>query len=261
MKKAFLPLILFTFTAGVALATTPGSDRADNPPYADGWTTGDDGGTITTFTSWDLSDNNNGPGNFAGYFIGNSTAGGADINTNGVSFGIYANPGTAFATAVREFGTSLAAGDTFSFDLAVNFRNGNKGFDLRDGNGNTIFNLNVGGDRYTVNTPGGAASRDLFGNEYSSNTIFSIQLTQTDLTSGTWTVTRSGGLSGTESGTYSGVGASFKFYVTGTDNGDAANNLYFNNLEVTAIPEPSTVSLLAVCAIFGGCFYARRQRR
>jgi hypothetical protein len=136
----------------------------------------------------------------------------------------------------------------------VNFRNGNKGFDLRDANGNTIFNLNIGGDTYTVN------GTSIFNNEYSSNTVFSIQLTQTEATSGTWTVTRSGGLSGTVSGTYAGVGSSFKFYVTGTENGDA-NNLYFNNLAVTAIPEPSTISLLGASAIFAAGCYARRRRR
>ena len=256
-KKAVLPLILLTLTASVALAATEGFDQADDPAYAnpDGWTNGDDGGTAATFGPWNLTDNNAGPGVFAGYFIGDSTAGGANINTNGVSFGMFANPGGAFATAVRDFGTALTTNDRFSFDLAVNFRNGNKGFDLRDGSGNTIFNLNIGGNTYTVN------GSPIFNNEYSSNTVFSIQLTQTDATSGTWTVTRSGGLSGVESGTYTGVGSGFKFYVNNTDDGSDANNLYFNNLAVTAIPEPSTISLLGASAIFAGGFYARRRRR
>ena len=253
MKKAVLPLILLTLTASLAFAATEGFDRADNPAYDDGWTNGDDGGTIGTFGPWNLTDNNAGPGVFAGYFIGDSTAGGANINTDGVSFGIFANPGGAFATAVRDFGTALTTNDRFSVDLAVNFRNGNKGFDLRDANGTTIFNLNIGGDTYTVN------GNSIFNNEYSSNTVFSIQLTQTDATSGTWTVTRSGGLSGEASGAYTGVGASFKFYVTGTDGG-SENNLYFNNLAVTAIPEPSTLSLLGASAVFAA-LYARRRRR
>ena len=34
----------------------------------------------------------------------------------------------------------------------------------------------------------------------------------------------------------------FKFYVSGTDNAEAQNNLYFNNLEV--IPEPSAYGLI-----------------
>ncbi|MEC7235718.1 MAG: PEP-CTERM sorting domain-containing protein, partial [Verrucomicrobiota bacterium] len=34
----------------------------------------------------------------------------------------------------------------------------------------------------------------------------------------------------------------FKFYVSGTDNAEAQNDLYFNNLEV--IPEPSAYGLI-----------------
>ena len=246
-------LLCLCASAHFAIAATPGFDDASQPAYDDGWQNGDNGGTPGTFGAWDLTDNNNdGTDIFAGYFIGDSTAGGANINSDGVSFGIFANPSDAFATATRTFGTALTIGERFSFDLAVNFRNGNKGFDLRNDSGNTIFNLNIGGDTYTVN------GSSIFNNEYSSNTVFSIQLTQTDATSGTWTITRSGGLSGEESGTYTGVGASFKFYVTGTNDGASENNLYFNNLAVTAIPEPSTVSLLAV-AFVGGCFYGRRR--
>lgn len=55
-------------------------------------------------------------------------------------------------------------------------------------------------------------------------------------------------------GTFGAVG--FGIFNTG-----ANQDLLIDNLVVTAIPEPSTVSLLAVSAIFGGCFYARRRNR
>ncbi|HSH39177.1 MAG TPA: hypothetical protein VK993_10355 [Chthoniobacterales bacterium] len=61
-KKAVLSLILLTLTATITLAATEGFDRADDPAYADGWTNGDDGGTIDSFGAWDLTDNNSGPG-------------------------------------------------------------------------------------------------------------------------------------------------------------------------------------------------------
>ena len=258
MKKAVLPLILLTLTASVALAATEGFDQADDPAYDDGWTDGDNGGTPGVFTSWSLT-SNAGSGVFAGFFIGDSDAGGANINTGGESFGMFANPSAAFADAVRAFSTPLAVGQMFTFDLAANFRNGNKGFDLRDDSGNVIFNLNIGGENYTVSNVSSGGGQ-IFGGVHAANTVFSIQLQQTDTTSGTWIITRSGDLTGTEQGTYSGGGASFKFYINGTDNGSAENDLYFNNLAVTAIPEPSTISLLSAAAVFAGCFYARRRR-
>jgi hypothetical protein len=96
--------------------------------------------------------------------------------------------------------------------------------------------------------------------DYSANTVFSIQLRQTELTSGTWTVTRTGGVTAVLNGTYLGTGREIQLYA-GQTAGGAQSNLYFNNLAVTAIPEPSTVSLLAAAVIFGGCFYARRRNR
>ena len=257
MTKLFLSLLLCMSAALHAVGATFGSDAANDPAYDDNWTEGDNGGTPSTFAAWDLNGN---AGNdvFAGFFIGDSDAGGANINTGGESFGMFANPGSAFADAIRAFGTPLAAGQMFTFDLAANFRNGNKGFDLRDGSGNVIFNLNIGGENYTVSNVSSGGGQ-IFGGIQAENTIFSIQLQQTDATSGTWVITRGGDLTGTEDGTYSGVGTSFKFYINGTDNGAAQNNLYFNNLAITAVPEPSTVSLLVASTIFAGCFYAHRR--
>ena len=258
-KRSFLLIAAVPLLIVNAWATTPGQDLASDPAYDPSWTDGDDGGTPATFSAWDLN-SNAGTGVFAGFFIGDSDAGGANINTDGQSFGMFANPGAAFADAIRDFDTPLAAGQMFTFDLAANFRNGNKGFDLRDSFGNVIFNLNIGGENYTVGNVSSGGGQ-IFGGVQAANTIFSIQLQQTDATSGTWIITRSGDLSGVEDGTYSGVGASFKFYINATDNGSAENNLYFNNLAVTAIPEPSTVSLVAISALVGGCFYARRRNR
>ena len=45
--------------------------------------------------------------------------------------------------AIRSFSTALSVGDQFSFDLGVNYNDGNKGFNLRTA-GDSIFNFNVG---------------------------------------------------------------------------------------------------------------------
>ena len=87
-----------------ANAASLASDDASNYNDAVGspnpWVTGSNGGS--GFGAWDLSNNNNDSNtHFAGYFLGDSTAGTGDINTGGQSFAIYANPNGAFATAVR----------------------------------------------------------------------------------------------------------------------------------------------------------------
>lgn len=237
-----------------AWATTPGADFANDPAYDPGWTDGDDGGTPATFNPWSLQTSGSGT---LGFIVESSTTGGGgNINTAGEAFGLYAVGGGNFVDAYRSFDVALQPGQTFTFDLSVRFRNGNKGFNLRVDN-STIFNLNIGADQYVVSNAA-TGNGALFGNEYSDDTVFSIQFTQTDLTSGTWTITRTGGLSGNASGTYTGTPNNFQFYA-GETGGGAENNLYFNNLVVTAIPEPSTVSLLAASALFGGIFYARRR--
>ncbi|MEO6971267.1 MAG: hypothetical protein ABI217_10275, partial [Chthoniobacterales bacterium] len=209
-----------------------GTDNASN--YGGTWTNGSNGGTAGTFNPWDLTNNNNGGSNFAGYFLGDSTLGSGDINTGGLSFAVYANPSTAFADAIRDFGSALSVGQTFSIDIAVNFRNGNKGLSLFDG-GTEIFNLNVGGNDYQINgTSIGAA--------YSSTAVFSLALTQTSLTTGTYSVFYSG-TSLFYTGGYTGLASGFKLYNSGTDTGDNANNLYFNNLAI--VPEPSSLTLIA----------------
>jgi len=70
--------------------------------------------------------------------------------------------------------------------LAVNYRNGNKGIDVRDTDGNVIFDLNIGGDVYSVNNTGGGTDI-LFNNTY-VRTRFLLFTSQPTATGGTWTI-------------------------------------------------------------------------
>ena len=237
----------------VAQAAVVGTDNASAAAYADGWQTGDNGAvTGNAFNAWNLVTTT--PANsFAGHFIGDSTqlsgGTGADLNTNGSSFGLYANPtGSVEADAFRTFNGALAAGQTFSVNLGVNFRNGNKGMNLQDAGGNTLFTLNVGGDDYTVyDASSGTGS---IGNAYSSNTAFNLSFTQTTATGGTFTINRTGGVTGTTTGTYNGVASGIKLYENGTDTGDGSNNLFANSLSISgAVPEPASLGLLGVAAV------------
>ncbi len=270
MKKAlsyrrFLLLIPFSgmiALAPVASAADIASDNASNAPYDDGWQYGDNGGT--GFSEWRLFEN--GTEGSSGYFIGDSTnlsgGSGADINSSGEAFGMYGNSGKE-ATAYRDFSSALSVGQSFTIQLAVNYRNGFKGIDLRDGVDpdarNTIFNFNVAGDDYVVQNA--ATGNGSIGNSYSANSAFTLSFTQTSLDGGTWNIIRSGGVSDNDSGTYSGLATGFKLYVGGTDVGPQ-NDLFANNMAISAVPEPSTWSaVMAALALFVIVYRVRSRKQ
>lgn len=211
---------------------TVASDNAGN--YAS-WTNGSTGGT--GFTAWDLWTQNTDVSHFAGQFLGSSVAQGfGDINTTGQAFGMYGNPYYATlppqANAQRFLNNTgsaqvsgrsfLLPGQSFKMDLAIAFRNGYKGVDLLDQNFNALFNFNVTNDLYTTST-----SSDL-GWSYAQNSIFTLEVQQTDTYVYTVTITRGSDVyqSGNRSGQFSGV----KLYVGNTDPGNDLNNLFFNNM-------------------------------
>lgn len=256
-----------------ATAATNGTDNANQAAYEtddlianDGnpanntnlWASGDNGSASgSAFQPWVLTIQ--GSSGFAGFFIGDSVltgSPGANINAGGESFGMYGGGGDKVAEAVRSFSSALSIGQTFSIDLAVNFRGGFKGIDLRDGSNATIFNFNIGnvgsGDDYTVQ--GATTGSGSIGNAYNSNTAFRLSFTQTTAGGGNWTILRSGGTTDSDSGTYTGVAAGFKLYVGGTTGG-SENDLMSNNL--TIVPEPGT----AVTAFLGGMILVARRRR
>lgn len=220
------------------------SDNAAN--YLNGWTDGSNEGA--GFNNWSLN-NNNDAGVFGGNFLGDATSGAGDINTSGSAFALYANPGSAFSTAVRSFGSGLGVNDQFSFQMALNFDNGNKGFNLRTG-GDSIFNFNVGSGgsvsspNATLN-PGPGAGYDYGGND----AVIDVLLLVTSATSLDYQINRtsSQGFQNTlfsgEVTNVTGTIDNFEFYISGTDAGDQ-NNLYFNNLDVSVVPEPGTYALI-----------------
>jgi hypothetical protein len=258
---AFSTLTARTFTlllgsvAGLHAAIV-GSDFASDPAYDDGWQTGDDGGTAATFGPWTLTSQ----GAQSGRFIGDSTTlapgnTGANINTSGESFGLFAHSGQT-SEAFRDFGgLSLSVNQTFSIELALNFRNGNKGFDLRDASDNVIFNFNIGANDYTVNLA--ATGNGSISSTYSANTEFLLSFYQASPTGGTWTITRSGGVSEVDTGIYNGVAENIKLYVSQTTGGGAAeDNLYVNSLQI--VPEPGTATLVLTALVGWSC---RRRRK
>ena len=169
-----------------------------------------------------------------------------------------ANNGGSF-DVFRSFGggASLAAGDIFSVDISFNFRNGNKGFDLRN-DGTGLFNFNVGSNNYFFGGTDLGAERWGYVTdgvyslefEFLTETIMNAKITRTSLTD----ITREFELTNVN---LSSAVNNFKFYVSGSDNADAVNRLYANNLEV--VPEPSTYALFAGAFVL--MFAMQRRRR
>lgn len=243
--RCFTLVMLFAASASAQVA-------ADNAGNYGSWTNGSNQGS--GFLAWSISNNDNGTSIFAGSFIGNSTAGAGNINTSGNSWGLYANPTTAFVNADRGLAQALAVGSTLSFQLALNFDNGNKGFNLFAGSQGEVFNFNVGsgGGVSSANaslTGGAGAGYNYGGND----AVIDFAMTMLSATSFSYDISRvsSSGFQGTLfSGSVSGLTediSGFRFYVSGTDDGSSQNNLYINSLSV--IPEPSTYAML-VLALF-----------
>jgi len=259
IANVFGTVLAMAFSLNANAAVDLGTDNASASAYSAGWTNGSDG-FITgegAFGQWFL---NGTPPAGSGYVIQSVTTLGTSntaLNSSGVSFGMYA-PG-AYLDAFRYLDPSgLGVGQSFSIQMAVNFRNGFKGFDLRgaDAGDPTIFNFNIGGDDYVVGSA--ATGNGSIGNSYSSDTLFTLAFTQTSGTGGTWDITRSGGISSFSTGTYNGIARSIKLYVGGTDPG-GENYLFVNNLET--IPEPSTYALLLSTGLAGWLWRSRLRRR
>ena len=216
-------------------------DNASNysPPTWDNNSNQGDG-----FSNWAF-DTGTPNGGFAGNFIGDFSS---EINTNGKVFALFANSGNdAFSGASRQFPKAMHRTDQFSVKVAMNFRDGAKGFDLRDSNNNSILNFNVANNQYRLN-----GTIILFEDIYDANTVFEFTFTQNE-NSLDWTIIRTGGLSGTQSGTIAGINSgtinNIRFYNVsdGTnDDGGGARNLFFNDLNFISkytIPSSENISL------------------
>lgn len=271
-----LIIALFAFHGTALHAATIGSDNASSNAYlptdgngtndtdptnnTNGWVSGDDGFVTgaAALQPWALSTT----GGTAGFFMGDSrnlnAGSGANINSAGnLSFGMFGGAASS-ADAVRAFDSALTIGQSFSIDIAVNFRNGQKGLDIRDAGNVVLFNFNVGdigaGDDYTVQfaTTGSGS----IGNAYDANSAFNLKFDQTSAGGGTWTIIRSGGVADSDSGTYTGTPTNVKLYVSGTGGG-SQSDLYVNS--PTTVPEPTTPALIFASML--GLGWIRRRRR
>ena len=235
MRKLFtliIPVLFLFVSVGNAQFITAKDDASDMT-YGDGWSNEENGGF--GFEKWDLWTNLEG-GN-AGHFISSSSGDGfGDIDVNSNSFGMYGNPsGDNYANAQRLV-KNWGDGATFTIDLAIAYRNGNKGIDIFDSDFNKLWTFKAENDKYYA---GGVEQSWA----YSQTSIFIITVTQNgsnlDISIERGTDTYSTTIN--NESLYA-----FKLYVGSTDVGNALNNLYFNNLKIeysdpTKVPSSANV--------------------
>jgi len=232
VHAAVVAVLGFQSLAGIA--ATLGRDEAGDSAYAKRpfWTSGENGGA--GFMGWNLVGTGE-PATDRGFKIADSRTINSDINSPaGVAFGLFANGKGLAAEAYRTFDAPLDVGQTFSVDVAVNFRSGLRGLDLRtpaSDNERVIFNFNVGAEDYVVHKA--ATGNGSVGSTYDARSAFTLTFTQTGEVGGSWTVVRRGGVASESTGTYAGRAAGVKFYVRDTDGGKE-NEFWINHLAITA---------------------------
>jgi len=164
MKKSIFTLIVLSlfFSGNIFAQYVTAEDEAGN--YTS-WVNGNNNGF--GFSAWDMWITGN-----AGFFIGSSsTQGFGDIDVDGKSFGMYGNTTLGDYSNAQRLFSNWSDGATFSIDLAVAFRNGNKGIDIFGSGYEIIWNFNVGGDNYTA----GGVNQNW---PYSQTSVFQLTATQ-----------------------------------------------------------------------------------
>ncbi|MEY2487466.1 MAG: hypothetical protein QOH39_3114 [Verrucomicrobiota bacterium] len=262
IKKLYLAIVLSALTTA-AYGANNASDNAGNyggvwanPAQGTGW-----GG------DWVFQDSAT-----SGHFIGDSTTNGSapsgGINSLGDgAWGLFANSGTT-SGAIRPFSGDLSIGDTFSMQIDQGFQDGGStvGIGLQNSSGQNLFELYyIGGDSvnsWKINSAAG--QQNLSPNVGFSTDGFNVTFTlqASNMFTGTFSDMHgnSTAFSGTLTSQTGGEGLSqVRLFNSNAGNGDT-NNVFFNNMAISAVPEPSTLSLLAGPAILGAWFFVRRRR-
>ncbi len=249
-------------------AAAPANDSAADPAYNSGWPDGSNGGF--GFTPWTFHPQGN-SGDFIGDSSGNGTAPSGNINTNDRAFGLFANGGGSI-TETRSFtvggpndSDTLGIGQTFSLQMDNGFidgsGNGFVGFTLLDTFGITVFQFGFFGGQNTY------VYYSANGGYIHTNIPFTTDGLTTSLLLGTnnsftLTVSLNGGAQYVMTNSFgnpNGITAVQLF--NDTAGAGSSNDLFFNSLSVTSVPEPGSAALVLVAASFAAAVLAVRRFR
>lgn len=225
-------IVVMAWSGEVMGQFTIASDNAGN--YSGNWT----GNQGTGFNSWSFVANG-GESGFAGRIIGNPSAGGIS-GMNASSFGLFANPNVSGneSKARRTFaGGELQIGDTFSFQMGLNWDGGNssafKGIDFFSSSGAVRLNFNMGSSAtITWGAPGGTPTGGTLFSAYGTQAM-NFQITRVSSTQYRVVATpRTGSTNFDQTITLASTINGFEFYAGRLDAGDARQP-YYNNLSIT----------------------------
>ncbi len=235
MKKATKLIfgIVFAILLGVGQVfaqVTIANDDASNYSNSDYVS---DGNLGYGFNSWYTANSD------GGYFRGDASDGRSNasiLNTGGNAFGLWASGSSDVGRNLQE----LKSTDTLSFQLSIQWDNGNKGFDLYTGGigVDQVFNFNYTSTGYTWSGSGTQANTDwsVSPGDRQNGVVLSYKFIQTE-TGLDYIISALSGDDGfgikTGSISYSGGINAIKFYVSGAGGG-SGGNLYFNNLNVSS---------------------------
>ncbi|GEM_PF-4608244 len=263
MKKLAVVMGALALAAtGAFSATDNFEDSNPSNDYNDGIQYGDNGGTgfgALTYLE----------GTGGGLF--NGTLAGAR------ALGVFSGGGSGNTQAMGRTITGGVIAGNYSLDLRFDVDNavGTTGFNIKSGLGSSFG----GNELLFVGMTPGSGNNVLFVNDGTGTHTFAITgLTELrgvnlhfsvdfDTAAGTYSLTANSGanigsISGSlidTNGGSAGVGT-LNAIAFGNFNTGANQNVVVDNLNITAIPEPSTLSLLAAPAILGAVFFMRRRR-
>ena len=265
IKKLALGIVSLGLMTIAGYAASSASDNAGN--YAGNWT-----GNLGSGWggAWAFTDNGN--GSQSGHFIGDSTtngtspSGGINSPADG-AWGLYANSG-ATSDATRPFSGSLSVGDTFSIQIDQGFQDGGStvGLGLQNSSGQNLFEIYyIGGDSvnsWKINSAAGQQNLSPSVGFSTDGFNLSFTLQPSNMFTGTFSDMHgnSANFNGTLTTETGGEGISQVRLFNANAGSGNSNNLFFNNMAIVAVPEPSTVALLAGPALLGAWFFIRRRR-
>ena len=256
MKTAILTIFLSAALASFASAATPVSYTATDDPNLNPDGNATPGGAADVWTVTFTSGDNGLNGSFLGDSGSNGGAGSGSAGAGTSAWALYANTGNT-ATATHFFdGGPLSIGQTVSLQLDTGFleAESDAGLRLLGSGGDFRFALSfIGGDsdyRYYDDGSGSVAVHSF------TDAGFTFSFTLTGAT--TYSASVTGGSSWT--GTISGDIGQIQFYNNHTGP-ETADNVFANNLSVTAVPEPGSIALFAVGGIASLIALRRRAAR
>lgn len=270
--KFRIALVLIGLACTVQAANMA-SDNATDPAYDNGWQTGDNGGS--GFGAWTIATTSSNPDR-NGAFVGSSANNGdpapsGNIDVSGESWGLYANqllgmsgPDIGVVTATRSFtGGELSVGQTLSLKLDTG---------LVDtwmlGPGAVGFSLN----RFSFFWANGASEYQIgYGDPNSTSALYGtgvpltyngleLDFTRTGVDQFFLSIRPNGGSETSVSGTLPETGGSLDqiVFYNRTAGSGASHDVFFNSMQIAAIPEPSATALAAVGL---AAWLARRRRK